>query len=288
MVEAGIYNREREAVQVYLPDSVYEGFRWGNIRYPQMHLAQVGLAGIEAVTLIKKGEFSWRQLADSKFSPEQLDDLKEVTAKAHSAYQIARVPEGYQSWSSNSAAPIIRDSAFNWIWNSVKAAMFGSAYLFSSWVMDGEMDKTMDCRVLYNPTGFVKEASEKLTNFFEIDGYQNHVTAFAGLWRGMAGALKSEEAIEWAGRLREDIRGRSNEDYQNPLKYAALRVHNTMLQREIRKIVGKEFNRELKESPEYSMILSRTNREIRNEFVASFPYWVSTPRRRGGESVAEV
>lgn len=113
--------------ETYLPNSVYEGLVWGNSHYPQMIFAQPVMAGFEAIKHIQKGEFTWAGLADSKLSPTQMDKLRDITAKIHSAYQVPHSPEKHPMAKEEGTRFTFGDSVLSSIWTFTKDPIFRSS-----------------------------------------------------------------------------------------------------------------------------------------------------------------
>jgi hypothetical protein len=72
----------------------HEAYKYANLHHPQTYQGIKAFVGREIVASLQKKEVNLEYITQSGFTPRQLDDLAETTARAHGAHGISVMPEG--------------------------------------------------------------------------------------------------------------------------------------------------------------------------------------------------
>lgn len=98
----------------------YDTFVYGNLSYPRHTVGIFPLVGNEIIRSLQNGDVTIADVAYSRLTAEQFDDLQGILINTHRAYGIRAVPEGHKKKGESEF------SAHEWLngnWNDIKTSV---------------------------------------------------------------------------------------------------------------------------------------------------------------------
>lgn len=252
--------KEMVGAEQNLPDSVYRGSIRGTILFPQMFFAQTALAGFEAMTLIRRGDYAWKQLGASRFSKNQLDKTRERLVKVYNAYGMSELSRVFAD--RDKAEHL--DSELQTFWVRVKNRIFFTASDFADWATEDKPYRYKPPIQLDTPINLT-ETAEHLAMFFTKVENTKEIEALISLWGTVVKSVQSAEAQKIGRSIRESFKGLyGNGKAVTSDRTIKVRSQWEQMGQELKTITYAKVNQEL------SNIEGKLGRKIPNEVIRRF------------------